>query len=124
MADLRTPATCDPVDRTKKTGHPLQAVAAYVEGDSLVLARIQGTFDDLSCGSLRSLTGVEVVQELGRRPVRRIEGTLTVKVKGANVEASLGRVSLQATLPEPVTGFIGLYAEGEGYMELARPRWK
>lgn len=124
MADLKTPATCDPVDTSKTVGHPLQAVAAYVDGDALVLARIQGRFEDLSCGNTRDLVGVEVVEELGRRPIRRVDGTLSVKVAGNVVKAELGKVSLQATLPEPVTGFIGLYAEGEGYLELSKPRWK
>lgn len=123
MTDVSTPATCDPVDESDLTEHPLTAIAAYADAGELVIARVQGQTDKPSCRSLRSLEAV-TVEPVAKKPLKKAEGTLSVTVKGKTVTAKLGKSTVSWEAPAEVVGFVGLYAEGEGYVELAEPRWK
>lgn len=123
LADVKTPTTCDPVNADDLTEHPLTGFAAYADGNELVIARLTGKTDDPSCRNTRSLEAVQL-EVLAKKPLKKAEGTLAVTVKGASITAKLGKTSIDYEAPVPVVGFVGLYAEGEGYVELAEPRWK
>lgn len=123
IVDVRAPATCDPVDETKVEGHPLTAVAAFVKDGDLILGRVQGV-SEISCRNTRSIEGMEVVEELAKRSVKKATGTLSVSVKGKEVTAKIGKTTVSTSLAQPVVGFYGLWAEGEGYVELLEPTWK
>lgn len=128
VRELMTRPVCDPADDTSMTPVPTTGIGAIVHEGQLMIAEITETWPDepdrcnMSRG--RGPEGLAIGKIYAKRPMSKKRAELTVSVRGNRVEARAGGARVSTTLPEARSGFVALYADGEGYVELADPSWE
>lgn len=124
LRDLETMPRCDPADPTQLESVPTRGYGALVLGGKLVIAEVIERFPEPETCSRHfdpRLRGLEVGKVLAQMPMKRGRATVSLTVQGRKVVATAGNAKVAATLPEARPGFVGLLADGVGYVELARP---
>lgn len=124
LQDLASPEVCDPAEPTDCTPVPMTGLAVVLEGETLRLARVseEPAPEELAQGRqpgfVYELGETEVLAAGKLRPGD--ERRVRLGVRGAEVRVEVGgREVLRHTLSTPPPrGFVGLSAEGLGYVEV------
>ena len=123
LREIQTHPICDPLTKKLVRPVPLRGIGALVHDGKLVLAEVTEAYPEPESCSLSDppLQDVQIGKVLASRPLKRERVRLVVTVDGSEVIAAAGSTRVKAPLPEPPTGFVGLFAKDDGYVELSEP---
>ena len=127
LVEIATKPVCDPVDESKITPIPATGVGALVHDGNLVIATLTETWnepDRCRRSNAAEIQGMRIERVHAKKPMRRAKAEIVVTVAGRKVTARAGGTTVTTTLDRSLAGFVGLYADGEGYVELAAPAWE
>lgn len=125
LREIKTDPVCDPLDPAKMTPIPATGYAAMIQKGQLVLAEVVEVWPEPDrcgvSGDVNLLNALVVKTTLASKPLTKPTAEITLTVKDRTVTASAAGVTVTATLKVAPSGFVALYADGNGYVELRDP---
>jgi len=124
LREIEAAPLCDPADPTQMTPVPTTALGVLIREGELIVAELEESYPepDSCTRSPNQLRDLEIVRVLGRQKIdTAAKVKLSARLQGTQLIATAGQKKLVVELERERGGFAGLFADGEGYVELSEP---